>query len=186
MKKAIIKLIWVGFLMLMPAFMLYSQTAVSQKSSYLVDTNDVKSINGIITAVYDVISGPAGQRNWARLKYLCLPNVSFISIKRDAQGNETYFNGSIDEYIATIDPLLGARAYYEVEIGRTIHQSDNIAQVFSTFNSTLFESVPLNKRGVNCFNLIYYKNRWWIVNVLWNSEPAEEIIEEDGISPGQF
>src|SRR2546426_8619284 len=41
---------------------------------------DVASVNGIIKAFYEVISGPAGQpRQWARDRSLYIPGVRFVA-----------------------------------------------------------------------------------------------------------
>src|SRR5215210_2090543 len=43
------------------------------------DKKDVASIDGIIAALYDVISGPAGQkRNWDRMRTLFIPGARLI------------------------------------------------------------------------------------------------------------
>ncbi len=139
---------------------------------FSLDSMEVKSIDNIISTVYNLISGDAGERNWEKFKALFLPDARFISIKRDLKGNETYFNGTVDEYIDQIKDVLSKNTYYEHETGRSVQESDNIAQVFSMFESILFENgKPTNRKGANSFQLIYKDNRWWIANVLWNSEP---------------
>jgi len=145
---------------------------MAQVSVFSPDSMEVKSINNIITSVYGIVSGDAGDRNWDKFKALFLPDASFISIKKDLKGNEVYFNGNVDEYIEQIKPILLENTYYEQETGRSIQESDNIAQVFSMFESILFvEGKPNNLKGANSFQLIFKDNRWWIANVLWNSEP---------------
>ena len=41
--------------------------------------DDVKSVDAIIAAVYDAISGPAGERDWDRLRSLFLPEARLIA-----------------------------------------------------------------------------------------------------------
>ncbi|MBL6963552.1 MAG: hypothetical protein ISR55_07000 [Bacteroidetes bacterium] len=138
------------------------------------DSIQILSVNGLITSVYDLISGPAGIRNWDKLQAFCLPNASFISIKIKPDGEEVYFNGTIHDYIEMISPVLEQNAYYENEIERSVQSSDNIANVFSTFESYSYEKdATLNQKGVNSFQLIYLDKRWWIANILWKNEPME-------------
>jgi len=151
---------------------LYSQTKPYKIT--LADSMEVMAIGTLITAIYDLISGPAGERNWTKLRFLCLPNASFVSIKRKPDGSSEYFQGTIDDYVKKIDPILSASDYYENEIERNVQVSDNIANVFSTFESSLFAAGGvINQRGTNSFQLIYKDDRWWIANILWKNEPNE-------------
>ena len=51
------------------------------------DPADVESVDAIVAAVYDVISGPAGQaRDWDRWRSLFIPEAQIISVRRGAPG----------------------------------------------------------------------------------------------------
>ena len=159
------------FVLLLSAGNLSAQKKTGYKLT-LADSLEVTSITTIITAVYDLISGPAGERNWTKFKFLCLPNASFVSTKQTLEGKQEYFQGNIDDYIKLIDPVLKKSDYYENEVERNVQTSDNIANVFSSFESTLFTTTGIvNQRGTNSFQLIYKNERWWIANVLWKNEP---------------
>jgi len=152
---------------------LHSQTT---KTGMLTmhDSIQMLSVNGLITSVYDLISGPAGPRNWEKLRAFCLPSATFISIKIRPDGAEEYFNGTMDDYIEMISPVLENTDYYENEIERSVQSSDNIANVFSTYESFLYEKeATINQRGVNSFQMIFLNKRWWIANILWKNEPME-------------
>ncbi len=41
---------------------------------------DVKSMDAILHAIYDVISGPAGDRDWNRFRSLFLPQARFTQV----------------------------------------------------------------------------------------------------------
>jgi len=164
-------------LIILPAFIFsfkmsaFGQEGTSKKKD-MYDSLQVLTINGIITAVYDLISGPAGERNWNKFKFFCLPNATFISMKKHPDGSEEFFSGDIDDYIKKISPTLEKSAYYENEVERNIQSSDNIANVFSTYQSVLFANDgTVNLKGVNSFQLVYKNNRWYIANILWKNEP---------------
>jgi hypothetical protein len=170
------KLLKVSLLLFTFLFM-YSNSFSQDHKKAVLSTHDsiqLLSVNGLITSVYDIISGPAGQRNWDKLRAFCLPTATFISIKLNSDGTEEYFNGTIDDYIELIGPVLETNDYYENEIERSVQSSDNIANVFSTYESFLYEKDGTNnQRGVNSFQLIYLEKRWWIANILWKNEPME-------------
>ncbi|MEA3496199.1 MAG: hypothetical protein U9R42_09215 [Bacteroidota bacterium] len=149
-----------------------SAQKTENKSSFSYDSFEVKSINNIISTVYELISGHAGDRDWVKFKALFCSNAQFTSLKINEKGKEVFFRGGIDDYIAYLKPILKEYDYYEKETGRSIQESGNIAQVFSMFESIMLEdNTPENRKGANCFQLIYKNNRWWIINVLWNNEP---------------
>jgi len=162
--------------------MIYVNQATAQrKSEYkltLADSMEVISINTMVTAIYDLISGPAGERNWIKLKFMCLPGATFISIKQKEDGSQEFFQGSVDDYIKMIDPILKVNDYYENETERNVQISDNIANVFSSFESTMFDNtIVINQRGTNSIQLLYKNERWWIANIVWKNEPNESQVQ---------
>src|SRR3954468_16142545 len=60
---------------------------------------DVRSIEAIVGAVYDVISGPAGPRDWNRFKSLLLPECRLMPVGHRPDGQDTYRALDADGYI---------------------------------------------------------------------------------------
>src|SRR5215467_11485956 len=61
---------------------------------------DVDSIDHILAAVYDVISGPAGApRNWDRFRSLFYPGARLIPSSRDEKGVVTARVLTPDDYV---------------------------------------------------------------------------------------
>ena len=55
------------------------------------DPADVESVDAIVAAVYDVISGPAGQaRDWDRWRSLFLPEARLIAVGQAPDGTQSY------------------------------------------------------------------------------------------------
>ena len=48
--------------------------------------DDVKSLDSILKAIYDVICGPAGDRDWNRFRSLFVPEARLTSATRKANG----------------------------------------------------------------------------------------------------
>ena len=60
---------------------------VSTVDSIPAAAADVSSIDGIVAALYDVISGPAGQsRNWDRMRTLFIPEGRLIATGKRPDG----------------------------------------------------------------------------------------------------
>ena len=67
-------------------------------------------------------------------------------------------------------------SFYEKEIGRTVNQFGNVAQVFTSYEFTAGTTPPLNKRGINSIELIKEKGRWFIMSISWDDESKEQPI----------
>ena len=61
---------------------------------------DVQSVDAIITALYDVISGEAGTpRDWDRFLNLFTPDAKLIPTQKNAEGKFAYRTMSPAEYV---------------------------------------------------------------------------------------
>ncbi len=144
------------------------------------DKKDVSSIDGIIAALYDVISGPAGQkRNWDRMRTLFIPEARLIPTGKRADGTSGKRVLNVEDYINSSGPFLEKNGFFEQEIGRKTDQFGGIVHVFSTYASkkTATDEKPF-MRGINSIQLWNDGTRWWIVTVLWQSETPEVPIPE--------
>jgi len=144
------------------------------------DTKDVSSPEAIVAAVYDVISGPAGQkRNWDRMRTLFVPDARMIPIRRSPTGELTRRVLTVEEYITSSGPLLEKDGFFETEIGRRTEQFGNIVHVFSTYESkrAVADEKPFT-RGINSFQLWYDGKRWWVITILWQGESKDIPIPE--------
>jgi hypothetical protein len=150
------------------------------RDSIPADPKDVSSPEAIIAAVYDVISGPAGQkRNWDRMRTLFVPDARMIPTGMRPTGESTRRVLTVEEYIANSGSFLEKDGFFETEIGKRTEQFGNIVHVFSTYESkrTLADEKPF-MRGINSFQLWYDGKRWWVITILWQSESKDTPIPE--------
>jgi hypothetical protein len=147
---------------------------------------DVASIDAIVTAAYDAISGPAGKkRDWERERSLYIPGARLIptAMKAGPDPNEVADLAphvlDVDAFIARVEPFFEQSGFYEKEIARRIEQFGNIAHVWSTYESRhdLGDPEPF-MRGINSIQLFHDRKRWWIVNIYWQQESADYPIPE--------
>jgi hypothetical protein len=132
---------------------------------------DVASIDAILKAVYDVISGPKGyQRDWSRLRSLFVPGARLIPTHTGGDGVTMTRVLSVDDYIRLGDPKLKAMGFYEDEVHRTVQRFGNIAQVFSTYETRHEAADKPFQRGINSIQLLFDGHRWWIVTIYWQGE----------------
>jgi len=139
---------------------------------------DVESIDAIIAAAYDVISGPAGRtRDWERERSLFISGARLIPTAVEAGRNDVGLAPqtlNVEDYIARVEPLFAKNGFYEKEVARRVEQFGQIAHVWSTYESRHDPSEPAPfMRGINSIQLFDDGNRWWILSIYWQHESAE-------------
>lgn len=147
--------------------------------------DDVRSMDAVIAATYDSISGSAGQkRDWDRFRSLFVPGARLIPAVA-ANGGATARVFSVEDYIGRSTPGL-ERGFFEREIARKTDAFGNIAQVFSTYESrhAVADPTPF-ARGINSFQLLKDGDRWWIVTIYWDSERPGNPIPEQYLPKGK-
>jgi hypothetical protein len=141
--------------------------------------SDVASIDAIVTAAYEVISGPAGEkRNWERERSLYYLGARLIPTGRpDTKLAPEMLD--IEGFIARVEPMFKENGFYEKEIARRVEQFGQIAHVWSTYESRhdLSDPEPF-MRGINSFQLFNDGKRWWIVSIYWQHESAQHPLPE--------
>ncbi|HNQ14613.1 MAG TPA: hypothetical protein PKM58_03560 [Pyrinomonadaceae bacterium] len=140
---------------------------------------DVESIDSIIKAVYDVISGDAGaKRDWDRFHSLFYKNARLIPSGKNATTGVVGANAlSPEEYVKRVESVFAKDGFYERELASRREVYGNIAQVFSTYVS--FRKADDKKpfmRGINSFQLLNDGKRWWILTIFWQGETPENPI----------
>ncbi|WP_323755841.1 hypothetical protein [Roseivirga sp.] len=145
----------------------------TQTKAQTVDLKDVASPDAIIAALYDVISGPAGEkRNWDRMKSLFIPEGRLMPSGKNAQTGEVgYRVWTVQEYVEQAGTGLEANGFYEIEIARKSEEYGTIMHIFSTYESrTKADDEKPFARGINSIQLLHGKDRWFIVSVFWMGE----------------
>ena len=132
---------------------------------------DVESEDAIIAALYDVISGPAGEaRDWDRFRSLMHADAKLIPSGRGRDGATGARFLSPEEYIQLAGTSLEQQGFFEDEIHRSTEAYGNIRHAFSTYTSKRTLDGEIFARGINSIQLLNDGSRWWIINVFWQSE----------------
>ena len=150
------------------------------------DPSDVESVDAIVAAVYDVISGPAGEaRDWDRWRSLFLPEARLVAL--GSSGNGVYQPRIMtpEDYVQMAGTRLEETGFFEDEIGRVQEEFGPVVHLFSTYQSkrTLDDPEPF-ARGINSFQLMHDGSRWWVLTVYWTSETPDLPIPERYLSGG--
>lgn len=133
---------------------------------------DVASMDAILAALYDVISGPAGKkRDWNRMRSLFIPEGRLMAVGQKKEGGFGYRVMDVEGYIKSSGTYLETNGFFEREAARVVEQFGQIAHVFSTYESRhkADDAKPF-MRGINSIQLMNDGKRWWIVSVYWEGE----------------
>ena len=135
---------------------------------------DVASIDAIISASYDVISGSAEEeRDWDRERSLFHPDSRHMPTYRAASGEYVADVSDVEGFIERADRYFREQPFYEYEIARKVERFGNIAHVFSTYEWSHEQGGPTAGRGINSFQLLFDGTRWWIMSVFWQQESED-------------
>jgi hypothetical protein len=163
------------FLVLLFSFSSMAQTTEIKEAN----PADVSSLDAIMKAVYDVISGDAGKpRDWERFRTLFYKDARLIPSGKNAQtGTIGARSLLVEDYIKRASANMEKEGFFEREKARRVEIYGNIAHVFSTYES--FHSLTDKKpfmRGINSFQLLNDGKRWWVITIFWQGETADNPI----------
>jgi len=141
--------------------------------------DDVKSIDSILAAVYNVISGPAGERDWNRFRSLFLPGATLTSAGKDREGNIHVRPRTVEGYVTGAGGYFAQHGFFESPIVSRIQTFGNVAQVFCSYESRGAAGEAPFARGINSFQLAHDGKRWWIVSILWDEERPDNPLPKE-------
>jgi len=133
---------------------------------------DEQSIGAVIDEMYDMISGPAGPRDWSRQAYCFLPGARQVRTFLDQDGRASMKAMGIDEYARDVAGFFAANDFYEVETSRRIDLFGNIAHVWSAYEArTAPDDDTPERRGINSIQLFNHPDMGWrIIHMIWDNE----------------
>ena len=153
-------------------FLVCSGSAQTSSPAIEAKPADVSSMDSIIKTLYDVISGPIGQkRDWDRMRSLFVPDARLGAAVRTRSGDIKYFGMTVNEFAMADDQIMTEKGFFEREVHRHVDTFGSISQVFSTYESRwkADDSKPF-ERGINSIQLMNDGKRWWIVSIFWQGE----------------
>ena len=141
---------------------------------------DISSIDGMVKAYYEVITGPAGQpRQWGRDRSLYIEGLRFVAMGVDKQGKPVATISSHQQYVDASNAMMVEKGFDEREIHRVTQRFGNIAHVFSTYETRQTPGGPVIGRGINSIELFWDGKRWWIANAIWDDERPDNPLPKE-------
>lgn len=119
---------------------------------------DVSSIDAIINAYYEVISGASSDPwQFERDKYIHSANAA---ITRFDENGKTETHTLEAEYVPMA--LAPKGDFYEKELKRIVSKHGNMAQVWTAFEIRTDPNMTSKVRGLNSIQLHFENGRWYI------------------------
>jgi len=148
---------------------------------------DVQSVDALMAALYDMISGPAGKpRDWDRFRSLFLPEGRLGVIRhaaaaadgRPAHPDDVVFLTPQD-YIDRDAPFFKTEGFFERGIANRVEEFGNLVSVWSTYESrhAADDAKPF-VRGINSLQLVHAQGRYWVASIIWDDERSGVILPE--------
>lgn len=152
-----------------------SINSYSQTKDY---SKDVKSVDAVIAALYDVISGePNSPRDWERFKYLFKPEARLIPTRKDDKGELTIKALSPEEYVQLFQSRIPT-GFFERELSSKVESYGTVTHIFSTYETKEKKDGPVTNRGINSIQLFKDKDRYYIVTIFWCAESMGFVLPE--------
>jgi SnoaL-like protein len=119
-------------------------------------------IEATVLAAYNVVSGPAGRRDWKVFKELFTPDGRIV------------MNGQSmtpDDFQKSVNDELQKTGLFERPVATRVDVAGNIAHVWSRYEAlhATTDAQPF-ARGTRSFQLIKSGDRWMIVSILMQPE----------------
>lgn len=134
--------------------------------------DDRAAIDAVLNEMYDMISGPAGPRDWSRQKACFHPEARQMRTGLDAGGRAWIRIMGLDDYSADTSAFFETTAFYEIETGRKVDVFGNMAHAWSIYEArTRLDDAEPERRGINSIQL--YKDPdlgWRVISMIWDNE----------------
>ncbi len=129
---------------------------------------DVATVDGILRAYYEVVSGPAGEAaDVARDRSLHHADAWVAIANVDRSGTPSVRVMTLGQYHGDNEPRQAG--FWEWETDRTVTRSGNMAHVWSSYASARTQGGEPFTRGVNSITLFHDGERWWIMGWMFDS-----------------
>ena len=135
---------------------------------------DFAGINAAIRGVYEVISGPPGQkRDFDKMRSMFAPNATLKAI-----GPKSLHGGSVEDYISRNKEVLEREGFTERELGRRVEIWGGLATAWSAYDGRTANG-SFHERGINSFQLVKVDGKWLVASILWQEATPENPLPAD-------
>jgi len=157
-----------------------SQSATSPSATTPeANPKDVQSLDAIVAAIYDVISGPPGARDWNRFNSLFAKDARLIAVRVPKDGKPSLAVMTPKDYADRAGSYFLEHGFFEHELSRKTDSFGAMTHIYTTYESRETKDGKPIDRGINSMEFFYDGQRWWCVEIYWDAErPGNPIPEK--------
>ncbi|MDM5178933.1 hypothetical protein PO883_17160 [Massilia sp. DJPM01] len=128
----------------------------------------------LVRALYAIVSAPAhGTHDWARLERLHAPGAMITPTQHRAAVAFAAAPQALSTFVELNQRLFADRGFHEREIFQRVERFGHIAHVWSGYETREHPGGPVQRRGINSFQLLHDGQRWCVLSATWDSETAD-------------
>jgi len=140
---------------------------------------DVQSLDAIVAAIYDVISGPPGARDWNRFNSLFAKDARLIAVRVPKDGKPDLAVMTPADYAERAGKYFLEHGFFERELSRKTDSFGAMTHIYTTYESRETKDGKPIDRGINSMEFFFDGARWWCVEIYWDAErPGNPIPEK--------
>jgi hypothetical protein len=156
-----------------------TQSATSPSTTPEASPKDVQSLDAIVAAIYDVISGPPGARDWNRFNSLFAKDARLIAVRMPKDGKPSLAVMTPKDYADRAGSYFVEHGFFEHELSRKTDSFGAMTHIYTTYESRETKDGKPIDRGINSMEFFYDGQRWWCVEIYWDAErPGNPIPEK--------
>jgi len=146
----------------------------------VANPKDVQSLDAMVRAIYDVISGPPGARDWNRFNSLFAKDARLIAVRVPKEGGKPDLAVMTPaDYAARGGKYFLEHGFFEHELSRKTDSYGAMTHIYSTYESRETKDGKPIDRGINSMEFFFDGQRWWCVEIYWDAErPGNPIPEK--------
>jgi len=143
------------------------------------NAKDVQNLDAIVAAIYDVISGPPGPRDWNRFESLFAKDARLIAVRVPKDGKPTLAVMTPKDYEERAGKYFLEHGFFEQELSRKTDSFGAMTHIYTTYESRERKDGKPIDRGINSMEFFSDGERWWCVEIYWDAErPGNPIPEK--------
>jgi len=150
----------------------------AQATAPVANPKDVQSLDAIAAALYDVISGTPGTRDWNRFHSLFAKDARLIAVRAPKEGKPSLVVMTPADYQEHAAKYFLERGFFEHEVSRKTDSFGAMTHIYSTYESRETKDGKPIDRGINSMEFFFDGERWWCVEIYWDAERPGNAIPE--------
>jgi len=133
-------------------------------NSHNTQYDDHVAIQLVLSQTLDLISGPAGPRDFKSFKDMFTPDAS-IGVSQDGK----YYTFTPQQYEERNGPFFEENDFYEEQVSVDISFWKGIAEAKQAYHIFLGNpaTAPIDKRGINYYRLVKIDDKWKIQSIVF-------------------